>query len=245
MERNPSLNIVIPVYNEETELRESIMTLKRYLEEHLAGFYWFITVVDNASTDNTYVIAQQLSKEIKRIRAIHLTKKGRGGAVKYAWQHIPSDFVAYMDVDLSTDLKHFPSLVGSLRRGYDIAIGSRNAHGARVYGRNILRTITSKTYIVLIKLLFFVHFSDAQCGFKAATRRVVNTLIPHVRDNAWFFDSELLILAEKSGYRIYEEPVTWIDNPGSTVRVLTTARGDIEGLWRLFVMRPWRVLYGT
>ncbi len=144
-----------------------------------------------------------------------------------------------MDVDLSTDLKHFPSLVRSLTRGYDIATGSRNAHGARVYGRGLLRTITSKGYIFLIKLFFWVHFSDAQCGFKAVTKKVVHQLIPGIRDNAWFFDSELLIVGEKSGYRIYEEPVTWIDNPGSTVRVMKTAQGDLEGLWRLFITRPW------
>jgi hypothetical protein len=147
-----------------------------------------------------------------------------------------------MDVDLSTDLKHFPPLVRSLLRGYDIAIGSRNVRGARVYGRNFLRTMTSKGYIFLIKFFFWIHFSDAQCGFKAVTGRIVKTLLPAVSDNEWFFDSEMLILGEKSGYRIYEEPVTWIDNPGSTVRVLKTAWGDIKGLWRLYTTRPWQAI---
>jgi hypothetical protein len=145
-----------------------------------------------------------------------------------------------MDVDLSTDLKHFPPLLRSLERGYDIAIGSRNARGARVYGRGMLRSITSKGYIALIKVFFWVHFSDAQCGFKAVTRRIVTELIPRIKDNEWFFDSELLIVGEKMGYRICEEPVTWVDNPGSTVRVLKTAFGDIKGLARLWVTRPWR-----
>ena len=147
-----------------------------------------------------------------------------------------------MDVDLSTDLKHLPPLLHALERGFDIAIGSRNTRGARVFGRSMLRSTTSKGYIALIKLLFWVNFTDAQCGFKAVSRRVVTDLMPHVKDNEWFFDSELLIMGEKSGFRIYEEPVTWIDNPGSTVRVMKTAIGDLQGLWHLFVSRPWRKL---
>ncbi len=240
MERKPSLNVVLPAYNEAREIADSLLTLYRYLEENLRDFQWEITVADNASTDATFEIVAKLAQKYPRIRVRHLDKKGRGRAVKYAWRSSKTDFVAYMDVDLSTDLKHFPPLVRSLLRGYDIAIGTRNASGSRVYGRNLMRTITSKGYIFLIKLFFWVHFSDAQCGFKATTRAVVNNLIPHIQDNAWFFDSDMLIVGEKSGYRIYEEPVTWIDNPGSTVRVMKTAWGDIRGLWRLYTTRPWR-----
>lgn len=240
MKKKLSLNIVIPVYNEEKELAENIRTLSSYFLEHVKNIDWHITIVDNASTDKTFDIATSLAHETFNITTLHLDRKGRGRAVKYAWQHCTTDLVAYMDVDLSTDLSHFPSLLRALTQGYDIAIGSRNAAGARVYGRTIIRTITSKAYIFLITLLFQVHFSDAQCGFKATTRRVVDTLIPQIQDNEWFFDTEFLILAEKLGLRIYNEPVTWIDNPGSTVRVLHTAKGDLDGLWRLFVTRPWR-----
>lgn len=239
MAKKPTLNIVIPVYNEEAELATSVGTLTHYLTKHLTDFDWTITIADNASTDKTFTIAQNLAQKQKRVTSVHLSQKGRGRAVKFAWNNTKHDFLAYMDVDLSTDLKHLPPLVRSLQRGYDIAIGSRNARGARVYGRNIARTITSKGYITLIKLFFWVHFSDAQCGFKAVTREVVDKLIPLVRDNEWFFDTELLLIAEKLGYRIYEEPVTWIDNPGSTVRVMKTAMGDLRGLWRLFKSRPW------
>lgn len=239
MAKNLSLNVVIPVYNEEKELEESVRTLYRFLSSELGDFDWNITIVDNASRDKTYTLARALASRLEGIRAVHLDQKGRGRAVKYAWVSFPADVNAYMDVDLSTDLKHFSSLVRSLLRGYDIAIGSRNAHGARVYGRSLLRTITSKGYILLIKLFFWVHFSDAQCGFKAVTRRVVEELVPKIADNEWFFDSELLIVGEKSGLRIYEEPVAWIDNPGSTVRVMKTAEGDLKGLWRLFITRPW------
>lgn len=243
MEKGPSkptLNIVIPVYNEEKELAESVGTLHRFLTDHLTDFTWTITVIDNASTDTTWEIARSLTKKIPGVHAYHLNQKGRGRAVKYAWAKEHADISVYMDVDLSTDLKHIPPLVRSLLRGYDLAIGTRNASGSRVHGRSLLRTITSKGYIALIKLFFLVHFSDAQCGFKAVTRKVVEEVVPYIHDDEWFFDTELLIYAEKSGLRIYEEPVTWVDNPGSTVRVMKTAQGDIEGLWRLWSTRPWR-----
>lgn len=235
-----TLNVVIPVYNEEKELAANSETLTSFCARHLSDFSWRITIADNASTDTTYKIAKDLAAKNSNIRAVHLSDKGRGRAVKYVWQRDTADVNAYMDVDLSTDLKHFPPLVRSLSREFDLAIGTRNAWGARVYGRSVLRTFTSKMYIFLIKLFFWIHFSDAQCGFKAVSRRVVCEIIPRVSDNEWFFDSELLILAEKTGLRIYEEPVTWIDNPGSTVRVMKTAYGDLLGLWRLFLTRPWR-----
>jgi glycosyltransferase involved in cell wall biosynthesis len=239
MVKKPTLNTVIPVYNEEIELEDSVFTLVRYLDEHLTDFDWRVTIADNASTDNTYSIAKKLALKDKRVVSVHLPQKGRGRAVKYVWTHFAADVVAYMDVDLSSDLKHFPPLVRSLLRGYDLAIGTRNLKGSQVYGRSLLRTITSKTYIFLIKLFFWVNFSDAQCGFKAVNKKIVESLIPNIKDDEWFFDTELLIVGEKSGFRIYEEPVTWIDNPGSTVRVWKTAMGDLKGLWRLFKTRPW------
>jgi glycosyltransferase involved in cell wall biosynthesis len=241
--KKPSVNIVIPVYNEEKELAQSIGTLRDYLTTNLTDFTWHITIADNASKDKTLSIAKRLSKKCPEVSYVHLPQKGRGRAVKHVWSLDRADIEAYMDVDLSTDLKHVPPLVQSLTRGYDIAIGTRNANGSRVYGRSNLRNMTSKIYILLIKLFFWVHFSDAQCGFKAVTRRVVNDIIPHIEDNEWFFDTELLVVAEKMGYRIYEEPVTWIDNPGSTVRVMKTAQGDLDGLWRLFKTRPWKHLW--
>jgi glycosyltransferase involved in cell wall biosynthesis len=240
MAKKPSLNVVIPVYNEETELEGSIKTLTGYLSNYLTDFDWVVTIADNASTDDTWKIAKRLEKTVHGVKAEHLDQKGRGRAVKKVWQESDATIVSYMDVDLSTDLKHFPPLVRSLTRGYDLAIGSRNVPGSRVFKREGLRTITSKGYIFLIKLFFWVHFSDAQCGFKAVTRRVVKEVIPYVEDNDWFFDTELLLLSEKMGYRIYEEAVTWIDNPGSTVRVMKTAQGDLKGLWRIFITRPWK-----
>jgi glycosyltransferase involved in cell wall biosynthesis len=240
MNKKPLCNITIPVYNEQLELEQSVKTLHGYLSKYLTDFSWIITIADNASTDNTLQIARKLAKSIPHVTYIHLPHKGRGRAVKKVWSESGADVVAYMDVDLSTDLKHFPPLIRSIFRGYDVAIGTRNLFGSHVYGRGLVRTITSKCYILLMKLVFWVHFSDAQCGFKAVSNEVVKKIIPYIQDNEWFFDSELLIVSERLGYRIYEEPVTWVDNPGSTVRVWKTAQGDIKGLWRLFTTRPWR-----
>lgn len=243
--KKQSVNIVLPVYNEQAELATSVATLVRFLNKELRDLSWHVTIADNASTDDTLLIARSLSRTYDNVSVESLSKKGRGRAVKHVWRKGTYDYLAYMDIDLSTDLKHFPQLLSSLERGYDMAVGSRNAKGARVYGRSALRSITSKGYITLIKGIFWVSFSDAQCGFKAVTRRVVTDLLPHIKDDEWFFDSELLIVGEKSGFRIYEEPVTWIDNPGSTVRVLKTALGDMKGLWRLLVNRPWKkIRYG-
>jgi glycosyltransferase involved in cell wall biosynthesis len=242
MIKKPTLDIVIPVYNEEKELADHVEMLIRYSESYLQDFEWAITIADNASTDHTLAIAQNLAHTCRQVHALHLPQKGRGRAVKFAWLKNNATVHCYMDVDLSSDLKHLPPLVRSLLRGYDIAIGTRNARASRVYGRGFLRTCTSKIYILLIKLIFWVKFGDAQCGFKAITDHAAKMLLPHIDDNAWFFDSELLIVAEKLGYRIYEEAVTWIDNPGSTVRVAKTAQGDLEGLWRLFITRPWVTL---
>jgi glycosyltransferase involved in cell wall biosynthesis len=240
MDKKPKLNIVLPVYNEQEELAEHTETLIRYLKSDLKDFTWIITIADNASTDKTLAVANKLAKKYSEVTALHMDQKVRGRAVKAAWLGTTADIHCYMDIDLSTDLKHLPGLVRSLIRGYDIAIGTRNAQGSRVYGRSLLRTITSKAYILMIKSIFFVQFSDAQCGFKALTNEAAKKILPLVKDDEWFFDSELLIIAEKLGFRIYEEHVTWIDNPGSTVRVVKTAQGDIEGLLRLFWQRPWR-----
>jgi glycosyltransferase involved in cell wall biosynthesis len=240
MKQQNSVDIVIPVYNEEVELEESILKLHKFLTKNLSEFRWNITIADNASVDHTQMISRQLTHKLPRLSYIRLSDKGRGRAVKKAWKESKADICMYMDVDLSTDLKSIRPMLSALTNGSDIGIGSRLLPGAKVVGRALKREVLSRVYNILIKLMFFVHFSDAQCGFKAVTRKVVRELIPKIQDNAWFFDSELLIIGEKLGYKIHEEPVYWVDNPGSTVRVLGTVRGDLEGLWRLFKCRPWR-----
>lgn len=234
------VEIVVPVYNEEKELEKNILTLRDFCKQNLTGYNWHITIADNASLDNTPIIAGNLAKKNSAITLFRLEQKGRGRAVKRAWSKSEADYYVYIDLDLSTDLIHLPNLIKALSHGYDIAIGSRLAKGAKVEGRTLLREIISRTLnFFFIQFFFQTHFTDAQCGFKAVTKQVVEKLIPKVLDNEWFFDGELLILAEKSGYKIYEEPVHWVDNPGSTVRLYSTILGDIKVIIRLLLTRSW------
>jgi glycosyltransferase involved in cell wall biosynthesis len=243
--KKKTVEITIPVYNEENELEANINKLADFCEKSLQEYDWKITIADNASSDNTPIIAANLSKLNSRIVLFRLEEKGRGRAVKRAWSNSESDFCCYMDLDLSTDLRHLPNLLSALENGYDIAIGSRLAKGARVEGRTLLREITSRTLnFFFIQFWFQTHFTDAQCGFKAVTKKVVENLIPYIKDNDWFFDGELLIVGEKSGYKIFEEPVHWIDNPGSTVRLVSTITGDIKVMFRLLKTRPWQHIHG-
>src|SRR6185437_2424468 len=209
-------------------------------EKNVSKYDWHITIADNASIDNTPVIAATLAKKNHRITLLRLEQKGRGRAVKRSWSSSHADYCVYMDLDLSTDLIHLPALLKALQNGYDIAIGSRLAKGAKVEGRTMIREITSRALnFFFIQIFFNTHFTDAQCGFKAVTKKVVENLIPKILDNNWFFDGELLIVGEKSGYKIYEEPVHWVDNPGSTVRLIATISGDMRAMMRLLTTKPW------
>ncbi|MBI4136973.1 glycosyltransferase [Candidatus Roizmanbacteria bacterium] len=242
MKKKPSLEITMPVYNEEVELNEHIVKLYDYCKKQLTEYAWHITIADNASTDSTSRIAERLAKKYAEVDLLRLTQKGRGRAVKTAWINSGADICCYMDIDLSTDLRHLRPLINAIASGSDIAIGSRLKKESTVLDRTLKREFISRSYNILVKVLFQTKFSDAQCGFKAVSKNVVENLVPHIRDNAWFMDSELLIMGEKLGYSLYEEPVTWRDSPGSTVRVLPTAMGDMKGLRRLFITRPWTKL---
>jgi glycosyltransferase involved in cell wall biosynthesis len=236
-----SVEITVPVYNEEKELERHITKLYNFCKKNLESYDWHITIADNASLDNTPIIASKLTKIDPRILHFRLEQKGRGRAVKRVWSQSKSDICVYMDLDLSTDLNHLPKIISVLENGYDVAIGSRLAKGARVEGRTMLRELTSRALnFFFIRFFFNTHFTDAQCGFKAVTKKVVENLIPKVKDNEWFFDGELLIIAEKNGYKIYEEPVHWVDNPGSTVRLISTIWGDLTSIFRLLRTKPWK-----
>ena len=227
-----SIDVVIPVYNEEDALPVNIPRLCEFLRGNLSN-PWRVTIADNASLDRTRGVSEQLSRDFEGVYYLYLPEKGRGRALRTAWLGSECDFVSYMDVDLSTDLSHFPQLVASLESGCHVAIGSRLSKGSRVTQRSLKRELTSRGYNKLIWSMFFVGFPDAQCGFKAMTRHAAQAIIPHIKNNNWFFDTELLIIAEKRGYRIGVVPVGWEDDPSSTVNVLKTASEDIKGLLRL------------
>jgi glycosyltransferase involved in cell wall biosynthesis len=229
-----TVDVVIPVYNEERDLEPSVTKLREFLAEN-CQYRWRILIADNASRDTTLAIAQDLSARFPdQVAHIHLDAKGRGRALKAAWMSSDADVVSYMDVDLSTNLRHFMPLIAPLARGeYHIATGSRLMRGARVT-RQLKREVVSRAYNLIVKAMFpSRRFSDAQCGFKALTRRAVAELVPHLVDNNWFFDSELLLRAEQRGYRVWEVPVEWIEDLDTRVKIVPTAIEDLKGLWRV------------
>jgi glycosyltransferase involved in cell wall biosynthesis len=231
-----SVEVVIPVYNEEEALPESIPALYNYLTEYFP-YRWSIVIADNASTDATPSVAEKLAARYPRVSVLHLEEKGRGRALKAVWSASEADIVAYMDVDLSTNLWSFLPLVAPLATGHsDVAIGSRLLKGATVT-RQWRREVISRCYNLLVKAMFGNGFSDAQCGFKALKRAAAEELLPEVEDNEWFFDTELLLAAEERGYRISEVPVDWIEDLDSRVDVASTALEDVKGLLRVRVER--------
>jgi glycosyltransferase involved in cell wall biosynthesis len=226
------VEIVVPVHNEEAVLEPSIRLLLDYLRSEYP-FRFSIVVADNASADGTFAIAARLARREPEVSVLRLERKGRGHALRTAWLASPADVVSYMDVDLSTNLRSFLPLVAPLLSGHsEVAIGTRLAHSAHVR-RRLKREVLSRGYNALVRLGFRAGFSDAQCGFKALRADAARRLLPVVEDDGWFFDTELLLLAERNGMRIHEVPVDWVEDLDSRVDLLPTVGGDLAGLWRM------------
>jgi putative flippase GtrA len=233
----PQIEIVVPVYNEEPALEPSVRRLHRYLRAEFP-FSWRIVIADNASTDATAAIASELARELPSVSFLRLERKGRGRALRAAWSLSAAQVVCYMDVDLSTDLRALLPLVAPLLSGHsDLAIGTRLARGARVV-RGPKREVISRTYNRLLRTVLRARFSDAQCGFKAVRTDLLEDLLPEVRDDGWFFDTELLVVAQWRGLRIHEVPVDWIEDPDSRVQIVRTAVDDLRGVARLMASAP-------
>ncbi|MFJ9605737.1 glycosyltransferase [Kitasatospora sp. NPDC101176] len=228
----PVLDVVIPVYNEEKDIEGCVRRLHGHLLDTFP-YRFRITVADNASTDRTPQIAAQLAREIPEVTSFRLEQKGRGRALRTVWSASDAPVLAYMDVDLSTDLNALLPLVAPLISGHsDLAIGTRLASSSRVV-RGPKREFISRSYNQILRRSLSARFSDAQCGFKAIRREVAQVLLPLVQDTNWFFDTEMLVLAERAGLRIHEVPVDWTDDPNSTVHIVRTATEDLKGVWRV------------
>jgi putative flippase GtrA len=231
------IDIVVPVYNEEATLQDSIRRLHEFLS-HEMPYGWRIVIADNASTDATLAMARAMAFELDHVSVLHLTRKGRGHALRAAWTASDADVLCYMDVDLSTDLRALLPLVSPLVCGHsEVAIGSRLAPGARIV-RGPKREIISRCYNGVLRHVLRARFSDAQCGFKAIRSDAARTLLPQIQDQGWFFDTELLILAQRRGLRIHEVAVDWIDDPDSRVDIVPTALTDLRGVLRLLFAAP-------
>ncbi len=226
------LEVVIPVYNEEETLARSVLRLHHFLSQEFP-YSWTVTIADNASVDATPQIAQALATDLPHLHVLRLEEKGRGRALRAAWSRSHARVVAYMDADLSTDLRALLPLVAPLFSGHsEVAIGSRLLRSARVH-RGFKREFISRSYNRLLHGVLHARFSDAQCGFKAVRADALQDLLPSVENENWFFDTELLILAQRRGLRIHEVPVDWVDDPDSSVRIVATALEDLRGVVRL------------
>ena len=224
--------LVIPVYNEEKILENSIKKLYFYMNKNIKE-KWKIIIANNASIDKTKEIANKLSQKLHFVEAIHLKKKGRGNALKYVWSHYKADVYSYCDVDLATPIFHLKELFKNILNGNNIVIGSRYLNNSNSK-RTIKRLILSKGYIYLIKLFFKTRLSDFQCGFKAIDKKVVNKILPEINNKEWFFDTELLILAEQSHrYKIKEIPINWTENKDTKVKILKTVFNYINNLIKI------------
>jgi glycosyltransferase involved in cell wall biosynthesis len=232
----PVVDVVVPVYNEERDLGPSIRKLHAFLTTSFP-FSSVITIADNASKDGTLALAQQLTNELPGVRVLHLDQKGRGRALRAAWLASGAEVVAYMDVDLSTDLAALLPLVAPLMSGHsDVAIGTR-LHPASSVTRSAKRELISRAYNRILRLALRARFSDAQCGFKAIRGELARELVPNVVDQEWFFDTELLVLAQRRGLRIHEVPVDWVEDLDSRVDIVPTALADLRGVARLLLHR--------
>ena len=229
------VDVVVPVYNEEADLESHVYALDAFLASQFpaGGPTYRLTIADNASTDKTALLAAGLAARLPSVRHVRLEEKGRGRALRQVWLESDAPILAYMDLDLSTGLDAFPALIAPLVSGHsDVAIGSRLAHGAHTE-RGPKREFISRCYNLLLRGSLGAGFSDAQCGFKAVRADVAKLLLPLVKDNGWFFDTEMLVLAEQAGLRVSEVAVDWVDDAGSTVRIGNTIKEDLKGVWRI------------
>ncbi|TNC47547.1 bifunctional glycosyltransferase family 2/GtrA family protein [Mumia zhuanghuii] len=231
-ETSPVIDVVVPVLNEAHVLERSIRRLRTYLDVEVP-FACRVVIADNGSTDGTAQVAEALAATLSGVTLVRIPERGRGRALATVWAHSDATVVAYMDVDLSTDLDALMPLVAPLLSGHsDVAIGTRLRRDARVV-RGVKREVLSRGYNTLLRVVLGARFSDAQCGFKAVRADVARALLPYVEDTGWFFDTELLVLAERAGLRIAEVPVDWVDDPDSRVAIRSTVCDDLKGIARM------------
>lgn len=231
-DRRPRVDVVIPVLNEAHVLEKSTTTVRKFVAGH-SDCDWRVVIVDNGSTDGTDRVARELCARFADVQFLQLPMRGRGRALRHAWSQSDADVMCYTDVDLSTELAALPTLVRAvLHEGYDLGTGSRLLPQSATT-RSTKREVISRLYNLMVKATLWTSFSDAQCGFKVVSREVVATIVPQVEDQSWFFDTELLVLAEKAGFRLKDLPVRWIEDDDSRVKIFRTAWEDIKGVARL------------
>lgn len=228
-----SIDVVLPVFNEERVLESSVRTLHDFMSTIPVADSWRITIADNGSRDATEAIARRLAEELPNVFVRHISEPGRGRALSQAWLASDADVLAYMDIDLSTDLAALPLIVNAIAvDGCDIVAGSRLGRGSDTR-RSLKREVLSRGFVAMINLPFGTHLRDTQCGFKVISRDCARSLLPLVQDTGWFWDTELLLLAAKGGWNVAFVPVRWVEDPDSRVKIVSTVTKDVKGLLRM------------
>lgn len=236
-----TLEIDIPVYNEERDLPKNIPLIYDFCKENLKNYDWKIVIINNGSTDKTWEEAGKICDNYgQKVARLNLNRKGRGWALRSAWKLSAADYVSYMDIDLSSDINQFLKMIYMLDAGHDLITGTRNRKESQVIGRTFSREIISKSYIALVKIIHKISLSDTQCGFKAVRRGSFLKIESLLENNLWFFDSEMIIIMEKSGFKLGEVPIKWVEDRNSTVKVLKDSWEEFSGLVRLRIKKPWK-----
>lgn len=211
------VSIILPAYNEAGVIEDSVEKVREKLLELDRDFE--IIIAENGSTDGTDVISKKLSDEYEDVKYLH-SNKGRGNALRAAFKKAKGDVIVYMDTDLSTDLSYIEVVVNSIYAGYDVVTGTRLLPESIVVGRTLKREIASRSYNFLVRLILGSKLMDHQCGFKAFNGESLRELIDDVKDNDWSFDTEILVKAQKKGFKVTEIPVRWVDTTDTSVRFL-------------------------
>lgn len=233
--RKPSVEIVIPVLNEESCLRASVENLVEFMRAEMSGEYdWRVAIVDNGSDDDTPAIGAALMESDPRVAYVRIEKRGIGAALRRGMKRSRADVVVYMDADMSADLRRLPALVDAVAfGGYDVAFGSRLLPDSRASNRKPIRLLASRVNSFIIRNMFGYPFRDSQCGFKAFSRNAIERTLDGVEDDAWFFNSEFLLRAYWNGCEMLEMPIAWVDDPDSKVDVRKVSAILLAGYWRL------------
>lgn len=227
------IEITIPVYNEESSLKEKVIELYNYLSCFIE-YEIIIVIADNGSTDNTQAIGEQLSADFPTIKYLAVGQKGVGLALKQSWSRSDADIIACMDLDLSTDVNHIPEAIRYLvNHAYDIVYASRLATKSRVIGRGLKREISSRSFNFIIRNYLGVKISDAMCGFIFLKRSYFDILVKGTKNDKWFFQAEILVVSEWLNLKMKELPVVWKDDPNSKVKVVPLAIEYLKAMYSL------------
>ena len=232
------INITFPVYNEEKVLEQKIKKFYNFLKNNKKFKYKFeIIISDNKSTDRTKIIGKKLEKKYNEIKYLRVERKSRNYAIKKSWLSSKAEIVSYMDIDLSTDLKYFIPMINMLiEEKYELVVGNRLGKNSKVLNRNLKREILSRGYNLLLRIIFFHKIKDHQCGFKGMYKSSfvdLNKNIKDIKEEIWFFDTELILRAVRNKMKIGEIDVKWTDDLDSSVNVIKAIIEDLKGIYRV------------